>query len=38
MIEMKKDGNYTIKEWTNSNNATFDGMIFEIFKNEKGHL
>lgn len=38
MIEMGKDGDYAIKEWTNSNNATFDGMIFEIFKNQQGHL
>jgi len=33
MIEMKKDGNFTIMQWTNATNSvTFDNMIFEIFK------
>ena len=35
---MDKDGNYTIKEWNDPNqDYDLDGMIFEIFKNDKGH-
>lgn len=39
MIEMEKDGNYTIKQWSDAtNNVTFDNMIFEIFRNPNGNL
>jgi len=36
---MENNGDYTIKEWSNAaSNLKFDNMIFEIFKNSKGHL
>lgn len=39
MIEMEKDGNYTIKQWSDAtNNVSFDNMIFEIFRNTDGHI
>lgn len=39
LIEMENNGDYTIKEWSNAaSNMKFDNMIFEIFKNNKGHL
>jgi len=39
MIEMEKDGNYTIKQWTDAaNDVKFDNMIFEIFRGKDDHL
>lgn len=39
MVELEKDGKYTIKQWSDeTNKINFDNFIFEIFRNKDGHL